>query len=383
MSNPGKAVFLSYASQDAAAAKRICDALRAADIEVWFDQNELVGGDAWDQKIRKQIKECALLVPVISQSTQSRAEGYFRLEWRLADQRTHLMGRNKAFLLPVTIDDTSDAVADVPDSFTAVQWTKAPGGDVPPAFVAQVGRILSGSVAAGADSGLQGSTHPAKSTTAHAPRRLLWLIPVILAAVTAGIWQQRRIPESGAPAAQSPTDSTTAAPPTEARKLVAQARTIYEEGDELDRENLLLADDLVKRAIALDTSEPAAWLLGAQVSYTMVWHSFDASEARKAELQRQAARARALAPDSVPAQLAVANARLAVAYSNFQSASNRQEMADVEHDLLALAERAPRDHRVQLALGQTYRFLKRPDDALQALQRAREMSGGDPRSPPM
>lgn len=37
MSNEGKAVFLSYASQDADAAKRIADALRAAGIEVWFD----------------------------------------------------------------------------------------------------------------------------------------------------------------------------------------------------------------------------------------------------------------------------------------------------------------------------------------------------------
>jgi hypothetical protein len=61
-----KAVFLSYASQDAAAAKRICDALRAAGVEVWFDQSELRGGDAWDQKIRHQIKECALLLPIVS-----------------------------------------------------------------------------------------------------------------------------------------------------------------------------------------------------------------------------------------------------------------------------------------------------------------------------
>jgi hypothetical protein len=58
-----KAVFLSYASQDAEAANRICEALRAAGVEVWFDQNELVGGDAWDAKIRKQIAECGLFVP--------------------------------------------------------------------------------------------------------------------------------------------------------------------------------------------------------------------------------------------------------------------------------------------------------------------------------
>ena len=70
-----KAVFLSYASQDAEAAKRIAEALRAAGVEVWFDQNELVGGDAWGAKIRGQIASCALFVPVISAATQARREG--------------------------------------------------------------------------------------------------------------------------------------------------------------------------------------------------------------------------------------------------------------------------------------------------------------------
>ena len=42
------AVFLSYASQDAEPARRICEALRAAGIEVWFDRSELRGADAWD-----------------------------------------------------------------------------------------------------------------------------------------------------------------------------------------------------------------------------------------------------------------------------------------------------------------------------------------------
>lgn len=80
MSDSNRAVFLSYASQDAAAVQRLAEALRAAGVEVWFDRNELVGGDAWDAKIRKQIAECALCVPVISASTQARLEAYFRIE---------------------------------------------------------------------------------------------------------------------------------------------------------------------------------------------------------------------------------------------------------------------------------------------------------------
>jgi len=49
MSTESHAVFLSYPSQDAAAVRRICDALRAAGLEVWFDQRELRGGDTRDQ----------------------------------------------------------------------------------------------------------------------------------------------------------------------------------------------------------------------------------------------------------------------------------------------------------------------------------------------
>src|SRR6516225_2959136 len=90
-STPTGAVFLSYASQDSDAAKRICDALRAAGIEVWFDQSELRGGDAWDQRIRHEIHDCALFIPIVSQHTQERLEGYFRHEWNLAIERRHHM----------------------------------------------------------------------------------------------------------------------------------------------------------------------------------------------------------------------------------------------------------------------------------------------------
>jgi hypothetical protein len=38
VSSESKAVFLSYASQDSEAAKRICEALRAAGVEVWFSR---------------------------------------------------------------------------------------------------------------------------------------------------------------------------------------------------------------------------------------------------------------------------------------------------------------------------------------------------------
>lgn len=69
---PSRAVFLSYASQDASVAQSICGALPAAGIEVWFDQGELRGGDVWDQTqalapvIRKWLMLLAL--PTLAQA---------------------------------------------------------------------------------------------------------------------------------------------------------------------------------------------------------------------------------------------------------------------------------------------------------------------------
>ncbi|MBV8144911.1 MAG: toll/interleukin-1 receptor domain-containing protein, partial [Gammaproteobacteria bacterium] len=96
MTDPSPAVFLSYASQDAHAAQRICESLRAAGLEVWLDQSELRGGDVWDSSIRKQIRSCALFLPIISANTSARAEGYFRLEWKLAVDRSHLIADERA-----------------------------------------------------------------------------------------------------------------------------------------------------------------------------------------------------------------------------------------------------------------------------------------------
>ena len=143
MTDPGRAVFLSYASQDAPAAEQLCNALGNAGIEVWFDRRELRGGDAWDALIRRQIKGCYLFVPIISANTQSREEGYFRREWKLAVDRTNDMAEDRAFLLPIVIDATSDLDARVPEKFREVQWTRLSVDKNASAFVDHVRCLLS------------------------------------------------------------------------------------------------------------------------------------------------------------------------------------------------------------------------------------------------
>jgi TolB-like protein len=137
-------IFLSYPSEDRDAARSIRDALSAAGLEVWYDENELGGGDAWDQKIRRQIRECDYFMPIVSAQSEARHEGYFRREWRLAVERALDMADDHTFLLPVVIDNTDQARARVPERFLTVQWLKVPNGQPTPGLAALSRRLLSG-----------------------------------------------------------------------------------------------------------------------------------------------------------------------------------------------------------------------------------------------
>ena len=201
-SRPTGAVFLSYASQDAQAAQRICDALRSAGVEVWFDKSELRGGDAWDHRIREQIHECRLFIPVISANTEARDEGYFRREWGLATDRTRDIAEKRAFLIPVVIDDTPERGSSVPDKFHQLQWTRLPSGVTPLTFVARITGLLGAAPAATAN-----PPGPAPSNLPPAPRwqrRTFWIALglAVLVILLGGSWLflQRSAPHGPAAA---------------------------------------------------------------------------------------------------------------------------------------------------------------------------------------
>jgi hypothetical protein len=141
---PRPTVFLSYASEDREAARSLGDALPGYGLEVWYDESELGGGEAWDQKIRRQIRDCDYFMPVVSAQTEARLEGYFRREWRLAVERTLDMADGHLFLLPIVIDDTDQATARVPEKFLTVQWLKVQQGRPTPALEAMCRRVASG-----------------------------------------------------------------------------------------------------------------------------------------------------------------------------------------------------------------------------------------------
>lgn len=189
MSDPNKAVFLSYASQDAEAASRICEALREAGIEVWFDRSELRGGDVWDRQIHERIHDCRIFIAVISANTEARDEGYFRREWKLAVDRTHDMADHKAFLVPVAIDDTPERGASVPEKFRHVQWTRLPGGETPREFITRIATLVGAENPRPASRvGAEGTPLAVARPPATSRRLRPWLAIASLTIAVAGGW---------------------------------------------------------------------------------------------------------------------------------------------------------------------------------------------------
>ncbi len=170
-------VFLSYASEDREAAQALRAALPGLGLEVWYDESDLHGGDAWDQKIRAQIRDCDFFMPVISATTERRAEGYFRREWRLAVERNLDMADDHIFLLPVVIDATIQAGARVPERFLAVQWLRVPGGKPTPALEQLCRKLVSGEASA-AQAARRPRYQPALAGTPAAARPLYPPLPV-------------------------------------------------------------------------------------------------------------------------------------------------------------------------------------------------------------
>jgi tetratricopeptide (TPR) repeat protein len=309
MSDPAQAVFLSYASQDAEAARRLCEALREAGLEVWFDQSELRGGDSWDQKIKRRIKECALFLPIISAATQARREGYFRLEWKLAEDRTHLMAKGTPFLVPVCIDDTKDWEALVPDSFMTVQWTRLPGGETPPKFVERVTQLLAGDTTpplpgrAPAERGGVAGPPPAPP-----PRRYRWIGNVaaiggvvmgVIFAFRAVEWYRER-PEKMAPAAATAVKPAAFPRDPELRRALALV-----DGLDSTREDFRLADEISARAAERAPTDPEVVTVRARVHSAFVTRNFDFSADRTAQAKRFGERAVQLAPENPEAHYAL------------------------------------------------------------------------------
>lgn len=123
-SNAGVAassLFVSYASEDREAARRLVDGLKAEGFDVWFDRERLLGGEVFQPDINKAIDKCSLFIPLISDHTRAYNRSFHK-EWNVALERMEKYPRGVSFVLPVIIDDSSVDLKD--HGGVDERWTK-------------------------------------------------------------------------------------------------------------------------------------------------------------------------------------------------------------------------------------------------------------------
>jgi hypothetical protein len=107
-----------------------------SDGDAWFDQDELSAGDHWEKKILPRIqRDVRLFVPVISDGTAKRSEGYVFREWHEALERSKkIVGRK--FIVPVVVDadyqgnlERYQSLVDWFPAFQELHFGRAPGGE--------------------------------------------------------------------------------------------------------------------------------------------------------------------------------------------------------------------------------------------------------------
>lgn len=136
------AIFLSYASEDTETVAQVKEAIENIGLDVWFDKRRLMAGDDYDIKIQRNIRNCSLFCPFISQNTERRSEGYFRREWKYALDRLMNIDESIPFILPISIDVKDSSNSIVPAEFKRVQWTHLVEGRLPEEFMQRLVKLV-------------------------------------------------------------------------------------------------------------------------------------------------------------------------------------------------------------------------------------------------
>ena len=102
-------IFICHASENRGLALELFYQLQNWGFEPWIDQEDLLVGDKWDTKIRKEIENTDIFIVCLSQ-TAIQKKGYYQKEIAIALEVAKTFPDNLTFIFPVKFED-----CDLPD----------------------------------------------------------------------------------------------------------------------------------------------------------------------------------------------------------------------------------------------------------------------------
>jgi hypothetical protein len=97
-------IFICYAKEDAARAKRLFGELQAAGLDPWMDE-KLEGGTQWDSVIQEQVTAADYFLVVHTRRLAEKEFSYVNREIYLGLQRQQFARQGVRFIIPLALDD--------------------------------------------------------------------------------------------------------------------------------------------------------------------------------------------------------------------------------------------------------------------------------------
>jgi hypothetical protein len=115
-------VFISHASEDNAAAKRLAKRLKEDGFDPWLDLERLLPGQDWNLEIEKAMRESGAILLCFSEESVAK-ESYIQREYKRAMLIQEEKPEGTIFVIPVRLDD-----CDLPFYMREIQWVDYPDG---------------------------------------------------------------------------------------------------------------------------------------------------------------------------------------------------------------------------------------------------------------
>jgi hypothetical protein len=123
MAEPKKLlVFLSHASEDKPAVRRLCKRLKADGFDPWLDEERLLPGQDWNLEIEKAMQARAAILLCFSSFSVAK-EGYIQREYKRAMHYQEEKPEGTIFIIPVQLDD-----CEMPFFIRELEWVDFPAG---------------------------------------------------------------------------------------------------------------------------------------------------------------------------------------------------------------------------------------------------------------
>lgn len=101
-----KRIFISYAREDRATARKLYWDLRIRGLEPWIDTEDLLPGEDWKQAIEAALQQSRFVIVLLSRHSTTK-KGYVQKEIRDALSLLDLLPHNAIFIIPVRVEPCS------------------------------------------------------------------------------------------------------------------------------------------------------------------------------------------------------------------------------------------------------------------------------------